>query len=203
MRLQPANERAIRRLGRTLMAAGLLLLSIDGRAAARTFSPRQTAAAALTFSGVEAIAQSEPCTAVYTDNDVGTTVCSVYTGTIAGTAVGNGPAPAIINMTITGLNFANSNPGCVGMYINVQFAGTADSQTLYGFGSLCGPTGSNPPVQSGAKLIASGGYGIASSQADASGTGQFTGTFTPERGVAGDNLVMTFSSASSQATSGQ
>lgn len=185
------------------IAIGLIFPLIGVRASARTLSPGQAAGAALTFSGVEAIAQPVPCTAFYTDNEVGTTVCSVYTGTIAGTAVGNGPAPAIINMTIIGLNFTHSNPGCVGMYINVQFAGTADSQTLYGFGSLCGPTGSNPPFQSGARLVTSGGYGITASQAGASGIGQFSGAFTPERGVAGDNLVMTFSLASSQAASGQ
>jgi hypothetical protein len=48
-------------------------------------------------------------------------------------------------------------------------------------------------------MTGSGGYAIVASQAGASGTGSFSATLTPEKGVAGDNLVMTFST-SSQAT---
>jgi len=185
----------MRLAARTIVIAALTLPLIVARASAGTAGLRQSSKAALTFSGVEAIAQPVPCTAQYTDNEAGTTVCSVYAGTVTGITAGAGFAPAIINMTILGLDAVNSNPGCFGVYLNVQFAGTADSQTLYGFGSLCGATGSNPPVQSGGKLFGSGGYGIAVSQAGASGIGSFSGTLTPERSVAGDSLVMTFSTA--------
>jgi hypothetical protein len=195
MRNQPAKKSAMRLAMRTIVIAGLMLPLIEARASAGTFSLRQSSSAALTFNGVEAIAQPGPCTAPYTDHEAGTTVCSVYAGTVTGIAAGGGSAPALINMTILGLDSVNSNPGCFGVYLNVQFAGTADSQTLYGFGSLCGAAGSSPPVQSGAKLSGSGGYGIALSQAGASGIGSFSGRLTPERGVAGDSLVMTFSTA--------
>ena len=178
---------SLRRFARTLLAAGFLTPLIGASVALA-----QTGGAALTFSGVEAIASSTSCTAFYTDNEVGASVCSVYTGTVVGTAAGSGPAPAIINMTITGLDQTQSNPSCLGMYINVQFAGDADSQTLFGFGSLCSLRGARPRVQFGARLTTNGGYGIVSSQTGASGTGQFTGTLTPQRGAPGESLVMTF-----------
>ena len=203
MRDEQANESLIRRAARMLMIAGVLLPLMEARALARTSRPGPSSAVTLTFNGVEAIAQPDPCTATYTDNSAGTTVCSVYTGTMAGTSVGGGPAPAIINMTIVGLDSVNSNPGCFGVYLNVQFAGASDSQTLLGFGSLCGSAGSNPPVQSGAKMTGSGGYAIVASQAGASGTGSFSATLIPEKGVAGDSLVMTFSTASQAAALSQ
>lgn len=152
----------------------------------------------MTFIGQESVFNGLPCSAAYTDKSLATVFCTVYTGTISGPAIGKGWSAATINITITNASARDSTPvGCHGMYLNIQFSNgtSSDMQTMYGFGSVCGPDNNADNFHTGADLTGSGGWGQIGSNGNGTGLGTFAATFTPEKGVTGDNLVITFQKA--------
>lgn len=154
----------------------------------------------LTFTGVEALVFGVPCTATYTSKSLGTTLCSVYTGTISGPSFGKAWRAAVIDLTITRAAAGDTSPdGCHGMYLNIQFSNGTDIQTLYGFGSVCGPDNSASNYQAGEVLTGNGGWARIDSNGNGTGLGTFSATFNPEKDAKGDNLVITFQKAAQTA----
>ena len=178
----------------SLLATILAALSAGYPAAAAAKSKKQKPD--LTFTGVEALVFGVPCTADFTSKSVGTTLCSVYTGTVTGPALGKQWSAAVIDLTITRAAAGDTSPdACHGMYLNIQFSNGVKLQKMYGFGSVCGPDNSPENYQSGAKLNGNGGWAQIDSNGTGTGVGTFAATFTPERDAKGDNLVITFQKA--------